>query len=104
MENLGIWRIWEFGEFRNLENLGIWRIWEFGEFRNLENLGEIVEFVESKTRSGEGILRSLRTCVQKHVAISFFFRVRVRVRTATGLGQHCGDGTRPQGRRPPGHA
>jgi hypothetical protein len=20
------WRIWEFGEFRNLENLGIWRI------------------------------------------------------------------------------
>jgi hypothetical protein len=29
----------KFREFRNLENLGIWRIWEFGEFRNLENLG-----------------------------------------------------------------
>ena len=60
MENLGIWRIQEFGEFRNLENLGIWRI-----------LGEIVEYAESKTRSEEGILRSLRTCVQKHVARSF---------------------------------
>ena len=47
----------------------------------MENLGEIVEFAESKTRSEEGILRSLRTCVQKHVARSFFFRVRVRVRT-----------------------
>ena len=35
----------------------------------MENLGEIVEFEESKTRSEEGILRSLRTCVQKHVAI-----------------------------------
>jgi hypothetical protein len=87
LENLGIWRIWEFGDLgiwrirnlenlgiwriRNLENLGIWRIWEFREFRNLENLGEIVEFEESKTRSEEGILRSLRTCVQKHVARSF---------------------------------
>ena len=29
----------------------------------------------------------------------FFFRLRVRVRTATGLGQHCGDGTRPTVRR-----
>jgi hypothetical protein len=45
---------------------------KFREFRNLENLGEIVEFEESKTRSEEGIFRSLRTCVQKHVARSFF--------------------------------
>ena len=48
----------------------------------MENKGEIVEFAESKTRSEEGILRSLRTCVQKHVARSFFFGVRVRVKTA----------------------
>jgi hypothetical protein len=62
------------GEFRNLENLGIWRIEEFGD-TNLENKGEIVEFEESKARSEEGILRSLRTCVQKHVARSFFLRL-----------------------------
>jgi hypothetical protein len=48
-----------------LENKGIWRIHEFGEYTNLENKGEIVEFAESKTRSEEGILRSLRTSVQK---------------------------------------
>ena len=36
----------------------------------MENLGEIVEFAEeSETRSEEGILRSLRTCVQKHVRV-----------------------------------
>jgi hypothetical protein len=70
----------------------------------LENLGEIVEFEESKTRSEEGILRSLRSCVQKHVARSFFLgsglglgRRRDSADTvATGLGRHLyGDRTRP---------
>jgi hypothetical protein len=31
LENKGIWRIKEFGEYTNLENTGIWRIKEFGE-------------------------------------------------------------------------
>jgi hypothetical protein len=31
LENKGIWRIQEFGEYRNLENKGIWRIKEFRE-------------------------------------------------------------------------
>jgi hypothetical protein len=39
----------------------------------LENLDEIVEFEESETRSEEGILRSLRTCVQKHTWREVFF-------------------------------
>jgi hypothetical protein len=31
VENKGIWRIQEFGGYRNLEDTGIWRIKEFGE-------------------------------------------------------------------------
>ena len=54
-----------------------------------------MEFEESETRSEEGILRSLRTCVQKHVARSFFFGSGLGLRrrldsantAATGLGQ-----------------
>jgi hypothetical protein len=55
-----------------------------------------VEFEESKTRSEEGILRSLRTCVQKHVARSFFLGSGLGFgRRRDSVGQHCGDGTRP---------
>jgi hypothetical protein len=30
-------------EYKNLENKGIWRIREFGEYRNLENIHEFGE-------------------------------------------------------------
>ena len=43
----------------------------------MENRGEIVEIAESKTRSEEEIVRSLRTCVQKVC--------RRRKQTARGL-------------------
>jgi len=58
-----------------------------------------MEFEESKTRSEEGILRSLsQDLCSETRGEKFFFRVRVRVRTATGLGQHCEAGHRPRAR------
>jgi hypothetical protein len=35
-------------EYKNLENKGIWRIREFGEYRNLENIYEFGETIEAR--------------------------------------------------------